>query len=246
MTGGALGFERVVKRYIGTGEVVQAVDGVTLTVKPGELVALYGPSGSGKTTLLLLAAGLLEADQGEVRFDGRDLSSLSDSEVSAYLRRDVGFVYQTPELIAGMPALDNATTKLLADGRALTEARDLARPLLQRLGLGERLSHRPAQLSGGERQRVAVARALVHRPRLVLADEPTGNLDSRRGQEILSLLADYCHEGGVPGLLVTHDPEVANVADRVHWLRDGRLANDSTGEPDRRDEAGRQAPAGFG
>ncbi len=219
----ALRLLQVVKHYRGGGETVRAVDGVTLSVEPGQLVALYGPSGSGKTTLLLLAAGLMDPDSGEVRFDGRDLQSMSSRESASYRLRDVGFVFQSFHLMPGASALDNALIKLPVRGYTLREARRMAEPWLRRVGLGERIEHRPHQLSMGERQRVAIARALVGEPRLLLADEPTGNLDSVRTREILSLLAEVCHENNIPGLLVTHDAEAAPFVDRTITLRDGRL-----------------------
>jgi putative ABC transport system ATP-binding protein len=220
----------VVKHYAEGGEVVRAVDGVTLAVPPGTVVALYGPSGSGKTTLLLLAAGLLAPDAGSVRFDGRDVGALAPEEAAVYQRREVGFVSQSFELLPGVPALDNAAVKLLADRVPLAEARREARPWLERVGLGHRLHHLPTRLSGGERQRVALARALANGPRLVLADEPTGTLDSRRGAEVLELLVGVSREQGAGVLLVTHDPLAAEIADRVLTLRDGRL---SDGAPER-------------
>jgi ABC-type lipoprotein export system ATPase subunit len=215
----------LVKHYPGS-EPVRAVDGVSLRVAPGELVALYGPSGSGKTTLLLLAAGVLAPDAGRVLFDGQDLAALSSSERALHQRHRVGIVYQQDHLVAGVPAVDNAAVKLLADRVGLAEARRKAIPWLERVGLGGRLDHTPSQLSGGERQRIAIARALVNEPRLVLADEPTGNLDSRRGGEVLELLAATCREREVGVLIVTHDPRAAAIADRVLELRDGRLHPD--------------------
>ncbi len=223
---GKLELRQVVKHYAESDEVVRAVDGVSLTVSPGELVALHGPSGSGKTTLLLLAAGVLTPDSGTVSFDGEDLATRSATAISDYQRRDVGFIYQSFHLLAGVPALENAAVKLLADRVPLDRARRAAVPWLERVGLSARLGHVPAHLSGGERQRVAIARALVNEPRLILADEPTGNLDSRRGAEILALLAELCHTRDVAVLLVTHDPQAAAVADRVHTLRDGALVED--------------------
>jgi putative ABC transport system ATP-binding protein len=213
----------VVKLYRGAGDVVRAVDGVTLGVQPGEFVAVYGPSGTGKTTLLLLAAGFLPPDEGSIRFDGRDLSTLSTEGLATYLRDDIGFVFQSNHLLPGLSAVGNAAVKLLGGGTGLGEARVEAIPWLQRVGLGHRLQHRPAQMSGGERQRVAIARALVGEPRLILADEPTGNLDSRRGAEILSLLAELSQARGAAVVLVTHDPGAAAIADRVLTLRDGRI-----------------------
>ncbi len=223
----------VVKHYASAGEVVRAVDGVTLTIEPGEVVALYGPSGSGKTTLLLLAAGLLTPDAGSVRFGGADVGALGDEALAEYQRREVGFVSQSFDLLPGVPALDNAAVKLLADRVSLVAARHEARPWLQRVGLGHRLQHVPARLSGGERQRVAIARALANGPRLVLADEPTGSLDTRRGAEVLALLTDVSRERRAAVVLVTHDARAAEVADRVLTLRDGRLENATPVEPQR-------------
>jgi ABC-type lipoprotein export system ATPase subunit len=214
---------QVVKHFSDVDEVVHAVDEVTLVIEPGQVLALHGPSGSGKTTLLLLAAGLLAPDRGAVRFAGRELAALHSGELSAYQRRDVGFIYQSPHLIAGVPALENAAVKLLADGVSLRRARGAACELLERLGLAHRLEHTPERLSGGERQRVAIARALVTSPRLVLADEPTGDLDTRRGTQILELLATIARERDAAVLIATHDPLAASVADRVCELRDGKL-----------------------
>lgn len=219
----ALALREVVKHYQSGGETVRAVDGVTLEIEPGELVALYGPSGSGKTTLLLLAAGLMAPDAGSVAFDGYDIGGMSDRDSARYRLRDVGFVFQSFHLMPGASALDNALIKLPVSGYTVREAREMTIPWLQRVGLGARLDHRPEQLSMGERQRVAIARALVNEPRLLLADEPTGNLDSARTREILALLRDVCHERGMPGLLVTHDAEAVSFVDRALTLRDGRL-----------------------
>jgi putative ABC transport system ATP-binding protein len=219
-----LDLRAVVKRYASGGEVVRAIDGVTLAVAPGEVLALYGPSGSGKTTLLLLAAGLIAPDEGTVHFGGRDIGALSDEAAAEYQRREVGFVSQSFDLLPGVPAVDNAAVKLLADRVPLAAARREATPWLERVGLGNRLHHVPAELSGGERQRVAIARALASGPRLVLADEPTGNLDTRRGGEVLALLMHVSRERGAGVVLVTHDPQAAEVADRVLTLRDGQIA----------------------
>jgi putative ABC transport system ATP-binding protein len=229
VSGGALGavleIDGAVKHYPGFGgEVVRAVDGVTLGVRPGEIVALHGPSGSGKSTLLMLSAALLEPDLGTVRFQGQDLASLSPGDVADYQRRDVGFIYQSFHLMAGVPAVENAAIKLLADHVPLSRARSAAIPWLERVGLSDRLNHTPDRLSGGERQRVAIARALVNGPRLILADEPTGSLDTQRGGEILTMLADIAREEHAAVLLVTHDQQAAEFADRVYTLRDGKLA----------------------
>jgi putative ABC transport system ATP-binding protein len=226
----------VVKHYPSGTEVVRAVDGVSLELAAGEFVALYGPSGSGKTTLLLLSAGLLAPDSGSVQFDGCEISSLSPTASAAYRLRDVGFVFQTFHLIAGATALDNAAIKLLGDGLSLREARRRAQPWLERVGLGARAEHTPDRLSMGERQRIAIARALVNEPRLLLTDEPTGNLDSRRSIQTLELLRDICHERQTSTLLVTHDPQASQFVDRIHSLKDGRLHDgpdpDSAPAPD--------------
>ncbi len=219
----ALELRGLVKHYRAGEEVVRAVDGVSLTVQAGEFVALYGPSGSGKTTLLLLAAGLLAPDAGSVIFDGRDLGALTVREGSLFRRREVGFVFQSFHLIPGATAIENAAVKLLADGYSVSEAKLLARPWLERVGVAERELHRSEELSMGERQRVAIARALLNEPRLLLADEPTGNLDSARSREILGLLGEVCREREMPGLLVTHDPQARAFVDRVYTLRDGHL-----------------------
>jgi putative ABC transport system ATP-binding protein len=221
----------VSKRYASGAETVAAVDRVSLSVGSGEFVALYGPSGSGKTTLLLLAAALAAPDEGQVLFEGRDLGGLSEREAARYRRRDVGFVFQAFHLIPHTSALDNATIKLTGGGLTLREARRRARPWLERVGLGPRAEHTPEQLSMGERQRVAIARALVSEPRLLLADEPTGNLDSARSFEIFELMRDICHERDIPGVLVTHDLQARGFADRVHELRDGHLTDGAPPAP---------------
>ncbi len=215
----------VIKHYSSGVETVRAVDGVSLTISGGEFVALYGPSGSGKTTLLLLAAGLTAPDDGSILFDGNDIGAFSERDSARYRRRDVGFVFQSFHLMPHTSALDNATIKLTGGGYNLREARSKALPWLERVGLAERAQQPPERLSMGERQRVAIARALVNDPRLLLADEPTGNLDSRRSREILELMRDICHERSIPGLLVTHDPDAARFVDRVYTLRDGHLAD---------------------
>jgi putative ABC transport system ATP-binding protein len=219
----ALELSGVAKRYADAEEVVRAVDGVSLRIEPGQTFALYGPSGSGKTTLLLLSAGLLAPDAGTVAVSGSDLASLDTGGLIDLQRKTIGFIYQSPHLLSGVPAVENAAVKLLADGRSLRSARPVAGDWLERVGLGHRLRHTPEQLSGGERQRVAIARALANDPQLILADEPTGNLDSQRGRELLELLAEIARENGAAVLLATHDPRAAEIADEVFALRDGKL-----------------------
>ena len=227
----ALELRDVVKHYRGGEEVVRAVDGVTLTIEPGELVALYGPSGSGKSTLLQMCAAVFRADRGSIRFDGREVGGFSARESAAYRRDDVGFVSQEFYLTPNASALDNAMIGLGARGLTLREARAKTLPWLERLGLGARAYNRTEQLSMGERQRVAIARALVGEPGLLLCDEPTGNLDSARSREILALLGEICREREAPGLLVTHDPDAVALVDRVLTLRDGRLVGEPAPDP---------------
>lgn len=217
---------RVVKRYRGAGEEVRAVSGLDLTVEPGEMVALLGPSGSGKTTLLLLIAALLQPDEGTVRYDGADLALFSEDEACDFLLRDVGFIYQNFHLMPRVSALENASIKLLLGGVPMRDAQARASPWLERVGLGERFESTPDELSGGERQRVAIARALAGDPRLILADEPTGNLDSAGSEAIVELLRSIAHERNAAVVLVTHDSEAAAIADRRCTLRDGRLVED--------------------
>ena len=222
---------RAVRKHYASpdGQTIRAVDGVSMTVGPAELVAIYGPSGSGKSTLLFIAAGITAPDEGAVLFDGRDLATLSRAEAAEHRRTQLGFVFQAARLVPGLSAIDNVALKLMAEGEGRRAARRRVAPLLDRLGLGARAEHPAARLSHGERQRVALARALSNEPRLVLADEPTGSLDSQRGGELLELVAEVCHARGVGVVLVTHDPAVAEHADRVHHLRDGRLATEPAG-----------------
>jgi putative ABC transport system ATP-binding protein len=225
-----LELRELVKHYpVASGEPVRAVDGVSLSVSTGEFVALYGPSGSGKTTLLMLVAALLRPDAGTVLLDGREISALSDRDAARYRLHELGFVRQSLSLMPGASALDNAALKLLGTDIGSREARRRVLPLLGRLGLEQRRRHRAEQLSMGERQRVMIARALSTDPKLLLADEPTGSLDTERGRQVLALIAETCRERDVAVLLVTHDPQAAAFADRVYVLRDGRLADREPG-----------------
>ena len=218
-----LELDDLVKHYPqAAGEPVRAVDGVSMTVEPGEMVALYGPSGSGKTTLLLMVATLLEPTSGAVLIGGRDVSSLSEREASHFRLSELGFIRQNFDLLPGVSAIDNAVLKLLKSMRWREAHRQIS-PLLERLGLAERLDHRAETLSMGERQRVMIARALSTEPKLLLADEPTGSLDTQRGREVLELLTELCREREVAIVLVSHDPQAASYADRVYALRDGKL-----------------------
>jgi putative ABC transport system ATP-binding protein len=214
---------RVVKRYRTGEEEIHAVDSVSVSLRAGEMLALQGPSGSGKTTLLLLAAGALEADEGAVLYRDRDLSRMTEQESAQYRLSEVGLVAQQAHLMPRVSALENAATKLILGGVPLDAARSQAMEWLERVGMSSRSSRTPEELSGGERQRVTIARALAGHPRLILADEPTANLDSERSRETIALLARLAREDGAGVLLVTHDPEIAHAADRVIRLRDGRL-----------------------
>jgi putative ABC transport system ATP-binding protein len=218
-----LELRELVKHYelIG-GESVRAVDGVSLTVRPGEMLALYGPSGSGKTTLLLMIASLLAPTAGSVLVDGRDISSLTEREASRYRLSELGFIRQNFDLLPGVSTLDNAVLKLLKNV-PWRDAHARVKPLLERLGLAKRLQQNAETLSMGERQRVMIARALSTEPRLLLADEPTGALDTQRSHEVLGLLRELCRERDVAVVLVSHDPLAAGYADRVLALRDGQL-----------------------
>jgi putative ABC transport system ATP-binding protein len=215
---------REVRRHFAIGdEVVRAVDGVSLQIDSGVLVALYGPSGSGKSTLLRIAAGIETADDGAVLVDGVDVTALSAREASDYRMNVLGWVGQESDLIDGATAIDNAAFKLICAGRKVREARRAAASLLDAVGFSQRLEQRAETLSMGERQRVMIARALSMDPRVVLADEPTGNLDSRRTHQVLQLLRATTHQRGMATLLVTHDEHAMEYADKVYALQDGVL-----------------------
>jgi ABC-type lipoprotein export system ATPase subunit len=212
--------EGVTRRYFRGGEEVLALDALSLTLSRGEMVALVGPSGCGKSTTLGLVAGVDRPDAGTVRVEGLLVSSAGEEVLVPYRRRKVGIVFQSFHLLAHLTVEENASLPLLLDRRRDPER---VRTLLSRVGLDHRRHHYPSELSGGERQRTALARAIVHRPAVLLADEPTGNLDSHAGAEVLSLIDELRREEGTAVLLATHSREIAAGADRILSLKDGRL-----------------------
>ncbi len=219
----------VAKRYGAGGRLVWALRDVSLDVQPGEFVAVTGPSGSGKTTLLNLVAGLDAPDTGEVLLEGRRVAALGDGERARLRRRTVAFVFQFFNLLPTLTAAQNVAVPLRADGRRRAEIAERVARALDAVGLGERSGHYPSELSGGEMQRVAVARALATDARLILADEPTGNLDTIRSEEILELLRAASERDGRSVLLVTHDLRAAAYGDRLLTLRDGRIVDEVAG-----------------
>jgi putative ABC transport system ATP-binding protein len=199
---------------------------IGFAVEKGEFVAIMGPSGSGKSTLLHLLGGLDEPTDGEVTLAGRVISNLSDDEITLVRRRNVGFIFQFYNLLPTLTAEENVALPLLIDGQDLKANRDKVQELLALVGLQDRAHHKPDQMSGGQQQRVAIARAFANDPEIVLADEPTGNLDSRSGTAILQLLRRFCDELKQTVVMVTHDPRAASFADRVVFLKDGRVVRE--------------------
>ena len=225
-SGAMIRVEHLTREYPGGDRPVAALRDVTLEVPGGQFVSVMGPSGSGKSTLLNLIGALDRATAGEVFLDGRAYSSLSDNELSAVRRRRIGFVFQFFNLLPTLTARENVMLPAMLDGQAEGGLVRRADQLLDRLGLGARVEHRPSQLSGGEMQRVAVARALLTGPAVILADEPTGNLDRKHGRELLAALRQTAREAGTTVVMVTHDPEAAAIGDRTLLLCDGEVVED--------------------
>ena len=221
--GSGLQVDHVTKRF-GAGETeVVAVNDVTLSVRPGEVVLIMGPSGSGKSTLLMMLGALLKPSEGTISVDGLDVSRLSERKLPDVRLRHFGFIFQDFNLLSALTVQDNVAIAAELTGISRREARKKASTLLTELGLAERLQFSPDKLSGGEKQRVAIARSLVNGPTLILADEPTANLDSSHGHETMRLLRDIAKEGGRSVVIVSHDARIKDIADRVLWLEDGQF-----------------------
>jgi putative ABC transport system ATP-binding protein len=215
-------------KIYGQGETaVTAIDHINLKVEASEFVAVMGPSGCGKSTLLHLLGGLDRPSEGQVMIDNHNLTDLNDTQLSELRRRKIGFIFQFYNLIPVLTAAENAALPLLLDGGKADQAKNKAAEWLEKVGLADRSHHRPDQLSGGQQQRVAIARALVTYPDLILADEPTGNLDSRAGDEIARLLSQVSNTWGRAIVMVTHDPRIAAYASRIIFLKDGRVVDET-------------------
>jgi putative ABC transport system ATP-binding protein len=226
-------------KVYGSGDTaVTALDHVNLSVEAGEFVAVMGPSGCGKSTLLHLLGGLDRPSEGRVLIDGQPINELGDDDLTKLRRRKIGFIFQFYNLIPVMDATENAALPVTLDGTGSAKAMAKARDWLEKVGLGNRLKNRPDQLSGGQQQRVAVARALVAEPALVLADEPTGNLDSHASDEIAALLRQVADEWGRAVVMVTHDAHVASYADRIIFLKDGSIVEEKRPDPPGNGRAG--------
>ena len=214
----------LVREYRMGSETVRALDGASLSLDGGQFVSVVGPSGAGKSTLLHVIGALDHPDSGTIRVGGVDLTGLDDDAASEFRRHRVGFIFQFFNLVPTLSAWENVALPRLLDSSSLAKARPRAVELLERVGLGDRVDHRPSQLSGGQMQRVAIARSLIMDPTIILADEPTGNLDSQTGADVLALLSEVAHEGDDRlVLMVTHDRGAADVCDRVVTVRDGRV-----------------------
>jgi len=219
----ALETRTVTKIYKSGDATIRAVDEASIQIEPGEYVGLVGPSGSGKTTMLALMAGLLAPDSGMVLIDGQDMTALNDSQRTAFRRQNIGFVFQASNLIRFLTCQENVELMLKLNGNLNLDTRQESVQLLNRLGLGDRLQNLPSQLSGGQQQRVAIARSLIHKPAVVLADEPTASLDTERANQVVQTFADLIHEQNRTGIMVTHDLRMCRYVDKVIQMIDGRV-----------------------
>ena len=215
----------LIKKYRVGSQVVPVLNNINLNIYPGEILTILGTSGSGKTTFLNLAAGLERPTRGKIMIEGHNLNKISEKNMAAFRRKYIGFVFQLYNLLPSLTALENAVLPLVFEGVPSREREKRGRELLKQMGLGNRLRHKPGELSGGQRQRVSIARALINNPRIIFADEPTGNLDSKTTEEILELLTTTIREKGQTLLMVTHDNEVAAYGDRIVEMVDGRILN---------------------
>ncbi len=218
--------KHLTKTYQRGSQPVHALRGVSLKLTDGHFYSVMGPSGSGKSTLLHILGGLDRPTAGEVVFDGKQVGSFSDNELALFRRRSLGFIFQFFNLLPMLSAVENVALPLLLDGQKMSDIKPQALALLKQMNLVDRADHKPDQLSGGEMQRVAIARAMITKPLLVLADEPTGNLDTKTGQMVLELLSKMSKENGVAVLMVTHDPKAASYGDRVIRMRDGSIESE--------------------
>ena len=214
----------VTRTYEVDSTIIKAVDDVSLEICPGEFVALVGPSGSGKTTMLAMLAGLLSPSQGNIIIGGRELGQMSEAERTRFRREKVGFTFQSNNLVPYLNVQENVELMLKLNNQFSREGKKHAEEILARLGLGDRLKNLPSQLSGGQQQRVAIARALVHRPDIVLADEPTASLDTERAFQVVETFASLIHAQNLAGIMVTHDLRMCQFVDKIIQMRDGKIA----------------------
>ncbi len=228
--------ENVKKLYRLTGEDIWALKGISLSIRRGEFLSIMGPSGSGKSTFFNQIGALDQPTEGKVYFDNQSVFDLSESQQAWFRCNRIGYIFQTFNLIEVLTALQNVTLPMTFQGASPDEADRRGSAILERVGLGHRLHHRPGELSGGQQQRVAIARALANTPMVILADEPTGNLDTQTGTEIIELLKRLNREEGVTVICATHDVKMLSSSDRVCWIRDGRLDRVSTGDEFRIEE----------
>jgi len=215
--------KNVTKAYELGGEKIFALDHINLRIEKGDFIAIMGPSGSGKSTLANVIGGLDTPDEGEILVDETNISKISDSELSKYRNKKIGFIFQSYNLQPMYTALENVMVPLIFSGMSLRNREKRAWDCLKAVGMDDRSKHRPSQLSGGQRQRVCIARALANNPEIIIADEPTGNLDSKKGAEIVSLLKDLNQRDGITLIVITHDPNVAKQAKKIITIKDGRL-----------------------